>query len=146
MTVMDTVAIRETIPNRFPLFYIDQVTALTPDVAIEAEKYVSIAEDHLVGYLPAELIMPPSLIIETLAQTASILILKSPQFAHRTAYLASVQDARFPRPVPCGSVLKLQVTLTKVRRNTGAVHTTATVNGELVAEAELHFIVQGVDA
>lgn len=79
MTTLDTSTIQTLIPNRYPLFYIDRVTELVPDESIVAEKYVSVAEDHLVAYLPGELTMPPTLIIETLAQAASILILKSPK-------------------------------------------------------------------
>lgn len=142
MTTLDTSTIQTLIPNRYPLFYIDRVTELVPDESIVAEKYVSVAEDHLVAYLPSELTMPPTLIIETLAQAASILILKSPKFAGKTAYLASIGKTEFLKPVPTGSVLTLAVKMGKVRANMGVVTTTASIGEELVCHAELHFVVE----
>ncbi|WP_179394018.1 3-hydroxyacyl-ACP dehydratase FabZ family protein [Lacticaseibacillus absianus] len=141
MTVMETAEIQALIPNRYPIFYIDRVTQLDPDHAITAEKYVSVAEDHLCSYLPAALVMPPTLIIETLAQAASVLILKSPRFAGRTAYLASVDDCQFLAAVPTGSVLTLAVEMGKVRDTMGVVTTQARIGTQVVATAELHFIV-----
>ena len=137
MTTLDTSTIQTLIPNRYPLFYIDRVTELVPDESIVAEKYVSVAEDHLVAYLPGELTMPP-----TLAQAASILILKSPKFAGKTAYLASIGKTEFLKPVPTGSVLTLAVKMGKVRANMGVVTTTASIGEELVCHAELHFVVE----
>lgn len=142
MTVMATGEILQEIPNRYPLMYIDRVTALEPDKMIVAEKYVSVAEDHLISYLPDQLIMPPTLIVETLAQAASILIFKSPQFAGKTAYLASVDKCTFQAPVPTGSVLTLTIHMVKVRANMGVVTTTASVGAVVAATAELHFVVQ----
>ena len=142
MTTLDTSTIQTLIPNRYPLFYIDRVTELVPDESIVAEKYVSVAEDHLVAYLPGELTMPPTLIIETLAQAASILILKSPKFAGKTAYLASIGKTEFLKPVPTGSVLTLAVKMGKVRANMGEDTTTASIGEELVCHAELHFVVE----
>ncbi|WP_308302226.1 hypothetical protein, partial [Vibrio parahaemolyticus] len=63
--------------------------------------------------------MPPTLIIETLAQAASILILKSPKFAGKTAYLGSISKADFSAQVPTGSVLTLAIKMVKVRENMG---------------------------
>lgn len=141
MTSMSAPEIMALIPNRYPIFYMDRVTELVPDVRIVAEKYVSVAEDHVVQHRPNELTLPPSLIIETLAQAASILILKSPRFANMTAYLASIGDCEFIAPVPAGSVLSLAVTLGKVRKTMGIVTTEARIGDEVVATAELHFVV-----
>ena len=142
MTTLNTSTIQALIPNRYPLFYIDHVSALVPDESLVAEKYVSVAEDHLVGYLPDELTMPPTLIIETLAQAASILILKSPKFAGKTAYLGSISKADFSAQVPTGSVLTLAIKMVKVRENMGVVATTASIGDELVCHAELHSVVE----
>lgn len=141
MTTMDAVAVRNLIPNRYPIFYIDRVTDLVPDERITAEKYVSIAENHIAAYLPDQPQVPPTLIVETMAQAASVLILKSPRFAGMTAYLASVDNCRFTAAAPAGSVLTLDVVMGKVRRTMGIVQTQARVGDQVVAEAELHFIV-----
>jgi len=134
--------IQRLIPNRFPICYIDQVTELVPDQRITAVKNVTINEDFLQGYFPGQPEMPGTLIIETLAQAASILILRSPQFAHKTAYIGSIRQATFHKRVLPGAVLRLEVELVKVKANMGVVATRALVADELVCTAELHFVVQ----
>lgn len=141
MTIMDTKTIMGLIPNRYPIFYIDRVTALEPGVRITAEKYLSVAEQHVARYMPDRLELAPTLMIEILAQAASVLILKSPQFAGMTAYLASVANCNFTTQVPAGSILTLEVEMGKVRRNMGIVNTRARVGDIVAAETELHFIV-----
>jgi 3-hydroxyacyl-[acyl-carrier-protein] dehydratase len=143
MPILQAAEIQALIPNRYPICYIDAVTALEPDQFIRAVKNVTINEDFFQGYVPQ--MMPNTLLIETLAQAASILILKSPQFAHKTAYLGSVTKAEFLKPVVPGDVLTLEITLTKVRQNMGVVHTQALVAGEMICQAELHFVVDAVD-
>ncbi|KRO16438.1 3-hydroxyacyl-ACP dehydratase FabZ family protein [Lacticaseibacillus saniviri] len=138
MMVMDTQTIQELIPNRYPIFYIDRVTDLVPDQSITAERYVSATDETLA---PGTWQLPSTLIIETLAQAASILILKSPQFAGKTAYLASIGAADFLQPVTAGSIMELRVDMTKVRANMGIVATQALVDGQVAVTAELHFIV-----
>ncbi|MFD1484820.1 3-hydroxyacyl-ACP dehydratase FabZ family protein [Lacticaseibacillus baoqingensis] len=146
MQTLDSLAVQAMIPNRFPIFYIDRVLALTPDQRVVAEKYVSMAEDHLVGYYPKRAVLAGSLIIEMLAQAASVLILNSPQFAGKTAYLAAVSDAEFTQPVFAGCVMQMTITLGKVKKTMGVVHAQAVVAGSAVAHAELHFVVADASA
>ncbi|MFD1318260.1 3-hydroxyacyl-ACP dehydratase FabZ [Loigolactobacillus zhaoyuanensis] len=142
MHILDAAAIQRLIPNRFPICYIDHVDELVPDQRITATKNVTINEDFLQGYFKGQPEMPGTLIIETLAQAASILILKSPQFEQRTAYIGSIRDASFYKRVLPGDVLRLEITLVKVKANMGVVATHASVAGEVVCSAELHFVVQ----
>jgi 3-hydroxyacyl-[acyl-carrier-protein] dehydratase len=85
--------------------------------------------------------MPGVLIIETLAQAASILILKSPEFLGKTAYLGAIHQAKFRRVVRPGDVLKLNIKLIKKRENMGIVATKAMVAGKVACAAELMFVV-----
>ena len=85
--------------------------------------------------------MPGVLIIESMAQVASILILKTPQFENKTAYLGSIKNAKFRRMVEPGDVLTFKVTMDKIRDRTGSVSCVAYVGDEKCCETKLTFIV-----
>ncbi|KRL04978.1 3-hydroxyacyl-ACP dehydratase FabZ [Liquorilactobacillus oeni] len=141
MAIMDAQEIMDLIPNRFPIIYIDYVDELIAGESIIATKNVTINESFFKGHFPGNPVMPGVLIIESLAQAASILILKSPEFAGKTAYLGAIHKAKFRRVVRPGDVLKLHIKLTKKRENMGIVETKAVVNGEKACLAELMFVV-----
>lgn len=142
MRVMDAQEIMALIPNRYPICYIDYVDVLEPGTRIVATKNVTINEGYFAGHFPGNPVMPGVLIIETLAQAASILILKSPEFLGKTAYLGSVKNARFRQMVRPGDVLKLEVKMVKKRANMGIVTTVASVAGQSACTAELMFVVE----
>ncbi len=133
--------IMDLIPNRYPICYIDYVDELVPEESITATKNVTINESFFRGHFPHNPVMPGVLIIETLAQAASILILKSPRFYKKTAYLGAVHNAKFREMVKPGDILKLNIQMKKVRSQMGIVDAQATVNGKLACKAELVFIV-----
>lgn len=85
---MNAQEIMELIPNRYPICYIDYVDELVPEEKITATKNVTINESFFRGHFPNNPVMPGVLIIETLAQAASILILKSPHFIRKQLILA----------------------------------------------------------
>ncbi|GAW99740.1 3-hydroxyacyl-ACP dehydratase FabZ [Secundilactobacillus mixtipabuli] len=134
--------IQELIPNRFPIFYMDGVKELNAGESITAIKNVTADESFVNGFCPGEYVMPPALIVESLAQAASILILKSPAFAHKTAYLGGVPKAEFLQAVHAADQLELRVQMKKQRDNMGVVSCQAVVNEGVVLTAELMFIVE----
>lgn len=146
MKIMDAQEIMALIPNRYPIIYIDYVDELNPGKRIVATKNVTINESFFEGHFPGNPVMPGALIIETLAQAASILILKSPEFMGKTAYLGTVKNAKFRQMVKPGDVLKLEITMEKVKANMGIVETAALVEGKKVCTAQLMFIVENRDA
>ncbi|WGN90588.1 3-hydroxyacyl-ACP dehydratase FabZ [Ligilactobacillus faecis] len=138
---MDAQTIMELIPNRYPLCYIDYVEELVVGEKVIAVKNVTINEPFFQGHFPKNPVMPGVLIIETLAQAASIMILKDPAFQGKTAYLGAIHNARFRKIVRPGDVLRLEVTLTKQKENMGLVDAKAFVGTKKVCTAELMFIV-----
>jgi 3-hydroxyacyl-[acyl-carrier-protein] dehydratase len=110
-----------------------------------ATKNVTINEEFFQGHFPGNPVMPGVLIIESLAQAASILILKSEEFAGKTAYLGAINGAKFRQIVRPGDVLKLHVEMIKKKRNMGVVETFAMVGDKKVCQAELTFIVGATD-
>lgn len=138
---MDAQEIMDLIPNRFPICYVDYVDEMEPGQRIVATKNVTINESFFRGHFPNNPVMPGVLIIETLAQVASILILKSPEFYKKTAYLGAIHNAKFRKVVRPGDVLKMEVVITKKKANMGLVQATARVNGKKACTAELMFVV-----
>ncbi|MHA5109674.1 3-hydroxyacyl-ACP dehydratase FabZ [Oenococcus oeni] len=132
--------IADLIPNRYPIAWIDGVMDFIPDQSITAFKNVTINERFIQGRKD-EKVVPNIFLIEMLAQAASILILKSPKFAHKTAYLGGIHSARFKRSVEPGEKIELSILLTKVRENMGVVDCTAAVGEEEICHAQLLFVV-----
>ena len=141
MGMMDAQVIMDTIPNRYPICYVDYVDEIIPNQKIVATKNVTINESYFRGHFPGNPVMPGVLIIETLAQVASILILKSEEFKNKTAYLGAIQNAKFKKMVKPGDVLKLECSIVKQRANIGIVDAKAYVNGKTVCSTKLMFIV-----
>lgn len=139
--VMDVNEVKDLIPNRYPILYIDRVDELIDGKKIIATKNVTINEDFFVGHFPGEPVMPGVLILETLAQAGSILILKSEEFAGHHAYIGGINKARFRRKVVPGDTLTLSFEIKKFKGNVGTADAIATVAGKKAAECEFTFIV-----
>lgn len=146
MHVLDAAEIMQLIPNRYPILYMDYVDELTPGESIVATKNVTINENFFQGHFPGNPVMPGVLQIESLAQAASILILKTPRFQGKTTYLGAIHQAKFRQVVRPGDVLKLHVTMLKQKDNMGKVQCTAMVGENKACEAELTFIVEEAQA
>jgi 3-hydroxyacyl-[acyl-carrier-protein] dehydratase len=131
--------IMKIIPHRYPFLLIDRVVELEAGKRAVAEKQVSINEPHFQGHFPDYPIMPGVLIIEALAQTACVAMLSLPELQGKLGIFAGIDNARFKQPVTPGDTLRLEFTIEKVRKVIGRGHGVATVNGEVVCEADLLF-------
>ena len=145
VAVLSTTEIMDLIPNRYPILYMDYVDEMTPGESLVATKNVTINEQFFQGYFPGNPVMPGVLIIESLAQAASILILSSPQFVGKTAYMTGIDNAKFKRMVKPGDTVKLHVEFGNLRENMGTVQVKAVVDGKLATSAELMFVVSPED-
>ncbi|MDN6640224.1 MAG: 3-hydroxyacyl-ACP dehydratase FabZ [Tetragenococcus sp.] len=133
--------VKEVIPNRYPILYIDYVDNIESGKKIIATKNVTINEDFFQGHFPGNPVMPGVLILETLAQAGSILILKSEEFQGKTAYIGGINKAKFRQKVVAGDTLKLSFEITKTKGSVGTAEAKATVEDKTAAECEFTFIV-----
>ncbi|GAA3008787.1 3-hydroxyacyl-ACP dehydratase FabZ [Tetragenococcus solitarius] len=133
--------VKEVIPNRYPILYIDYVDSIESGKKIIATKNVTINEDFFQGHFPDNPVMPGVLILETLAQAGSILILKSDEFQGKTAYIGGINKAKFRQKVLPGDTLKLSFEITKTKGAVGTAVAKATVEDKTAAECEFTFIV-----
>jgi beta-hydroxyacyl-ACP dehydratase FabZ len=134
---LDALAIREFLPHRYPFLLVDRVLEVE-DLRIVALKNVTTNEPFFQGHFPQMPVMPGVLIIEALAQTAGILIAKkTPDAWRKFMLLASIENARFRKPVYPGDQIRLEAEITRFRSTAAKVMAKAVVDGAVVAEAEL---------
>src|SRR6478672_11804062 len=118
--------------------WIDKFTEFTPKTSATAIKNVSLAEEHLHDLYPAFPIVPHSLIVEGMAQTAGILVGEARNFAEKVI-LAKVGRATFHRLVRPGDTMAYQATIDQLSEQGASISGRVTVGNELVAEIELMF-------
>lgn len=133
--------IQKIIPHRYPFVLVDRITEIIDDKRIIGLKNISVNESFFQGHFPQEHVMPGVLILEALAQTGAILLLNKPENKGKIAYFAGVDKCKFRRKAIPGDTLTLSMELLKTRANYGVAKGIATVDGEVVCEAELSFFI-----
>jgi UDP-N-acetylglucosamine acyltransferase len=124
---------------RYPSVLVDGVTSHEPGRRIVAVKNVTVSEDFFQGHFPGLPLMPGVLMIESLTQVATLLLLPS-EDGHddgRRAWLRGVDNAKFRRQVVPGDRLELEVTLGRRRGQIARATAVAYVDRQVVAEAVL---------
>lgn len=141
MAVYTAKEIMEIIPHRQPFMLIDTIEELEPGVRALGKKCVSYNEPYFAGHFPNNPVMPGVLIIEALAQTGAVALLGQPEWKGKTAYFVGIDDAKFKQKVVPGDVLMLETKIVKVKGPIGVGEATASVNGKMVAKAQLTFAI-----
>jgi beta-hydroxyacyl-ACP dehydratase FabZ len=134
---MDVNQIRQILPHRYPFLLVDRIIELEPE-RIVGIKNVTVNEPFFLGHFPDFPVMPGVLIVEAMAQTAGVLILNGiPDRENKLVFLASVDNAKFRRPVVPGDQLRMEMTVIRRKGSVAKMAGRATVDGLLVAEAEV---------
>jgi len=129
--------IMQMIPHRYPFLLIDRVVDVCPDRDAVGIKNVTINEPFFAGHFPQRPVMPGVLIIESMAQTAAVLVVQTlgAEAEGKLVYFMTVDSARFRKPVMPGDVLRVHVTKQRNRGNVWKFTGEAFVKDKLVAEA-----------
>lgn len=133
----------EHLKQRFPMIMVDRVLELEPGKSIKALKNVTGSEIQFLGHFPEYAIMPGTLIIEAIGQSASIL------FSHSTGgkgmkprefmALSAVNDMRFLAPVLPGQTMIMDINILKMVEDAALIEGVATVDGTPVTRGKLSF-------
>ena len=118
--------------------WIDKFIEFTPKTCAAAVKNVTSAEGHMHDLYPDFPVMPHSLIVEGVAQTAGMLVGEARDFSEKVI-LAKIGRATFHRLVRPGDTLVYRADVEQLNETGASIRGTATVGGDLVAEVELMF-------
>jgi UDP-3-O-[3-hydroxymyristoyl] N-acetylglucosamine deacetylase/3-hydroxyacyl-[acyl-carrier-protein] dehydratase len=136
---LDVNQIMKILPHRYPFLMVDRVTNIDGN-KITGVKNVSINEPYFAGHFPNHPIMPGVLQLEAIAQVAGILTLRQAENFGKIAYFMAAENVKWRKPVRPGDTLVIEVELTKARGKVGKAKGVCSVNGEVVSEAEVTFM------
>ena len=137
--MLDVKEILNYIPHRYPFLLVDRIVEIHGDEKIVGIKNVSFNENFFQGHFPNRPVMPGVLICEAMAQVGAI-------FAHnarggrndnKVFVLTGLDNVKFKRPVEPGDQLRMELTILKRRGSFWKMQGLATVDGKLVAQAEI---------
>ncbi len=138
--MIDIEKIKRSIPHRYPFLLVDRILEIGENYIVGL-KNVTINEPFFQGHFPDEAVMPGVLILESMGQVASMMILNKEDFVGKVIYLTGIDKAKFRKPVYPGDTLITRAEVLRLRGNVGKVKARAFVEDKLVAEAEYSFVV-----
>ena len=130
--------IKKLIPHRYPFLLIDKVIDILKNESAIGIKNVTVNEPYFPGHFPTLSVVPGVLQIESLAQTAAVLVAKSLDIADPSAMvlLTTIDNAKFRKPVTPGDVMALSVSVQKIRNKLWKFKGEVLVNTQRVSECE----------
>lgn len=140
---IEVTEIMKMIPHRYPMLLVDRVIAYEAGESAIGIKNVTMNEPHFTGHFPDHPVMPGVLIVEAMAQTAAIVVVKSMEETEtdtsdagdRLVYFMTIENAKFRKPVVPGDTMEIHVQKTQSRGAVWKFTGKAMVDGKVCAEA-----------
>ena len=131
--------IKGLIPHRYPFLLIDKVTDIVKNQSATGIKNVTVNEPYFTGHFPSSPVVPGVLQIESMAQTAAVLVAKSLNISDTSALvlLTTIDKAKFRKPVVPGDVMLLAISVQKMRNKLWKFKGEVIVDSQRVSECEV---------
>jgi beta-hydroxyacyl-ACP dehydratase FabZ len=145
----DIKKVKEYLPHRYPFLFVDRIIEIDLDgeeKRVVGLKNVSADEPFFQGHFPDEPVMPGFLILEAMGQVGCVMMAAEQERMgvssgdRLSAFLTTVYEAKFRRPVVPGDQLRTEAILMRFRGKIGKMRFIGTVDGEVVAEAVMGFV------
>jgi UDP-3-O-[3-hydroxymyristoyl] N-acetylglucosamine deacetylase/3-hydroxyacyl-[acyl-carrier-protein] dehydratase len=136
--ILDVQQIFQYLPHRYPFLLVDRVVEYEERKRIIGLKNVTINEPFFAGHFPGHPIMPGVLIIEAMAQVGGLLLMDSIENPEeKIVYFMALNNVKWRRPVTPGDQIRFEVEVLQIRGRTARMKGVGTVDGQVVAEAEM---------
>jgi UDP-3-O-[3-hydroxymyristoyl] N-acetylglucosamine deacetylase / 3-hydroxyacyl-[acyl-carrier-protein] dehydratase len=138
--VMDVRRILRLMPHRYPMLLVDRVIEMDGDRRALGVKNVTVNEPFFQGHYPGTPMMPGVLVVEAMAQLSGLLLSRKLEHTGKIPVLLSLDKVKLRKPVVPGDQLILESENIRVKARTGHVRCRAYVGDQVVAEAEIKFM------
>lgn len=138
--VLDIRRIQKILPHRYPFLLVDKVIEIEGSRRIVGVKNVTFNEHFFQGHFPGVPVMPGVLIVEALAQVCGLLFAQTLEHTGKLAVLLTMDQVKIRKSVGPGDQLILTAEVDKVRSRAAKCICTAQVGKEVIAEAQLKFM------
>jgi 3-hydroxyacyl-[acyl-carrier-protein] dehydratase len=129
--------VRDLLPQREPFLFINGVTEVTPGVCVTAHVTYPAGSSFYAGHFPGLPITPGVILVETMAQAASLIMLATPRYRGQIGYFVGIRDARFFKPVHPGEDVLIEGSIVSQRHGVIEATMQAGVAGVRAAAAAL---------
>ncbi len=142
MKHLDIAEIQEIIPHRHPFLLLDYIEDYEPGEYAIGYKCVTYREDFFAGHFPGTAGHAGSICrLEALAQVGAVAILSVPENQGKIAFFGGINKCKFRGKVLPGDKVKLETRIIKQKGPVGVGEAVASVDGKVVASAELTFMI-----
>lgn len=99
-------------------------------------------EWYLKGHFPGNPIVPGVILVESCAQTATVMAMALPEYRDGLGLFAGIDEMRFKRIVRPGDTARFEAIVDKMRRSFARVRVRVLVGDEVAAEGVIQAIFQ----
>ncbi len=145
---IDINQIMKMIPHRYPILLVDKLVDIVKGEGAVGLKNITMNEPQFMGHFPGYPVMPGVLIIESMAQTAALVVVDflGDDAKGKVVYFMTIDDARFRRPVVPGDTMYVHVEKVRSKGPVWKFKGVAKVDGKVCAEATFSAMITETEA